>query len=157
MAESYFSLSDKDRTEVPAMVMRVTRTFWEKATAAHVYCVQGRIRGERYARHWHDLAAIMRSPHFEPAIKDREVARAVAEHKSHFFSEKDAAGHTVDYLAAVAGSLRAVPEGAALEALAADYARMLEDQVMIGDAMPFEDLMAACEEVASRANAAAGP
>ena len=139
------------------MVMSVTRTFWEKATAAHVYCAQGRIRGERYARHWHDLAAIMRSPHFDTAVKDREVARAVAEHKSHFFSEKDAIGRPVDYLAAVAGSLHLVPEGAAREALAADYASMLEDQVMVGDALPFEDLMATCEEVASRANAAAGP
>lgn len=63
------------------MVMSVTRTFWDKATAAHVFCAQGRIRGERYARHWHDLAAIMRSPHFDNAVKDREVARAVAEHK----------------------------------------------------------------------------
>lgn len=139
------------------MVMSVTRTFWEKATAAHVYCAQGRIRGERYARHWHDLAAIMRSSHFDTAVKDREVARAVAEHKSHFFSEKDATGRPVDYLAAVAGSLQLVPEGSAREALAADYAGMLDDQVMVGDALPFQDLMAACEEVASRANAAAGP
>lgn len=139
------------------VVMSVARTFWEKATAAHVYCAQGRIRGERYARHWHDLGAILRSRHFEAAIKDSEVARAVAEHKSHFFSEKDGAGHTVDYFAAVAGSLQVVPEGAAREALAADYASMLEDQVMVGDALPFEDLMAACAEVASRANTAAKP
>jgi len=142
---------------VSPTVMSVTRTFWEKATAAHVYCAQGRIRGERYARHWHDLAAIMRSPYFDTAVEDREVARSVAEHKSHFFSEKDATGHPVDYLAAVAGSLQLVPEGSAREALAADYAGMLEDQVMVGDALPFQDLMAACEEVASRANAAAGP
>ncbi|MFO1268981.1 MAG: nucleotidyl transferase AbiEii/AbiGii toxin family protein [Rubrivivax sp.] len=139
------------------VVMSVARTFWEKATAAHVYCAQGRIRSERYARHWHDLAAIMRSRHFEAAIKDREVARAVAEHKSHFFSEKDSAGHTVDYFAAVAGSLQVVPEGAAREALAVDYASMLEDQVMAGDVMPFSDLMAACAEVASRANTGARP
>ena len=77
------------------VVMSVARTFWEKATATHVYCAQGRIRGERYARHWHDLAAIMRSSHFDTVVKDREVAHAVAEHKSHFFSEKDAAGNTV--------------------------------------------------------------
>ena len=137
------------------LVMSVSRTFWEKATAAHVYCAQGRIRSERYARHWHDLAAIMRSPHFDAAIQDRGVARAVAEHKSYFFSEKDAVGHPVDYFAAVTGSLRVVPEGAAREALAADYASMQEDQVMVGDALPFEALMVACEEVASRANAAA--
>lgn len=137
------------------VVMSVARTFWEKATATHVYCAQGRIRGERYARHWHDLAAIMRSSHFEAAIHDREVASAVAEHKSHFFIEKEAAGNVVDYLAAVSGSLKVVPEGAAREALAADYASMLEDQVMVADALPFEDLMAACAEVAARANAAA--
>ena len=99
----------------------------------------------------------MRSSHFDTAVKDREVARAVAEHKSHFFSEKDATGRPVDYLAAVAGSLQLVPEGSAREALAADYAGMRDDQVMVGDALPLEDVMAACEEVASRANAAAGP
>jgi len=139
------------------VVMSVARTFWEKATATHVYCAQGRIRGERYARHWHDLAAIMRSSHFEAAVKDREVARAVAEHKSYFFSEKDAAGNTVDYFTAVAGALRVVPEGTAREALAADYESMIEDQVMVGDALPFEDLMQACAEVETRANATASP
>lgn len=137
------------------VVMSVARTFWEKATATHVYCAQGRIRGERYARHWHDLAAIMRSSHFDAAVKNRNVARAVAQHKSHFFSEKDAAGNTVDYDAAVAGALHVVPEGAARDALAADYASMLEDQIMLGDALPFNDLMQACAEVAARANAAA--
>jgi len=99
----------------------------------------------------------MRSSHFEAAVKDREVARAVAEHKSYFFLEKDAAGNTVDYFAAVAGALHVVPEGAAREALAADYASMLEDQVMVGDALPFEDLMRDCAEVAARANGATKP
>ena len=42
-------------------IRKLIRTFWEKATAAHVFCAQGRIRGERYARHWHDLVAISRS------------------------------------------------------------------------------------------------
>jgi len=136
------------------VVMSIARTFWEKATATHVYCAQGRIRGERYARHWHDLAAILRSSHFEPAINNRQVARAVAEHKSNFFSEKDAKGHTIDYFTAVGGALQVVPEGAARRALSLDYASMLEDQVLVGDALPFEDLMAACAEVAARANAA---
>ena len=139
------------------LVMSVARTFWEKATAAHVYCAQGRIRGERYARHWHDLAAIMRSSHFRVAIEDRVVARAVADHKSHFFSEKDVEGKVVDYVAAVGGGLQIVPEGAAREALAADYAKMLEDQVMVGDALPFDELMKVCADVAQQANGAAKP
>lgn len=69
--------------------------------------------------------------------------------------EKDAAGDAIDYRAAVAGSLQIVPEGAAREALAADYCSMVEDQVLLGDALAFGDLMAACAEVATRANAAA--
>ena len=135
------------------LVMSVARTFWEKATATHVYCAQGRIRGERYARHWHDLAAIMRSSHFRAAVEDRAVARAVANHKSHFFSEKDVEGKVIDYFAAVEGGLQIVPDGAARESLAADYAKMLEDQVMIGNALPFDDLMKVCSEIAASANA----
>lgn len=141
--------------EASPQVMSVARTFWEKATATHVYCAQGRIRGERYARHWHDLAAIMRSTHFDAVIRDRTVARAVAEHKAYFFSEKAADGKIINYTFAVLGALRIVPEGAAREALAADYAKMLEDEVMVGDALPFDELMQACAQVQARANAAA--
>lgn len=138
------------------VVMSVARTFWEKATAAHVYCAQGRIRSERYARHWHDLAAIGRSRYFAAAAGHRGVAKAVAEHKSYFFVEKDAAGGVIDYFPAVAGGLQIVPEEAARDALAADYANMLADEVMVGDALPFDQLMMACAEVAARANSAVG-
>ena len=36
-------------------VMHAERTFWEKATAIHVFCLQERLRGDRFARHWHDV------------------------------------------------------------------------------------------------------
>ena len=137
------------------LVMSVARTFWEKATAAHVYCAQGRIRSERYARHWHDLAAIGRSRHFATALGDRAVAKAVAQHKSYIFIEKDAKGDVIDYFPAAAGKLQIVPEGAARDALAADYAIMLADEVMMGAALPFDRLMDACAEVAAETNAAA--
>lgn len=93
----------------------------------------------------------------QSACNDREVARAVAEHKSHFFPEKDSASHSINDLDAIAGRLHLIPEGAALEALATDYAGMLEDQVMVGGALPIDDLMQVCEEVAARANAVASP
>lgn len=133
-------------------VMSVARTFWEKATAAHVYCAQARIRGERYARHWHDLAAIGRSSYFAAAIADREVAKAVAEHKSLFFIEKDTEGAAIDYFAATSGKLEIVPEGAARAALAADYEGMRADDILVGDALPFDALMEACSSVAKSAN-----
>jgi hypothetical protein len=64
-------------------------------------------------RHWHDLAAIARSPYFAGIIEDR-----------------------------------------AREALAEDYAAMLADEVMVGDALSFDQLMQACAEVATLVNKA---
>lgn len=137
-------------------VMSVSRTFWEKATAAHVYCAQARLRGERFARHWHDLAAIARSAHFDQVIADRDVARAVAAHKSCFFPEKDSTGAWIDYRVATGGGLQIVPTGAARQALATDYSAMVADEVMLGGARPFADLMQACAALQDCANAAAG-
>lgn len=136
------------------VVMNVSRTFWEKATAAHVFCAQGRIRGERYARHWHDLAAIARSPYFTTAIADREIAMAVARHKSYFFIEKDAGGHVIDYQAATTGCLKIVPDSEAKTALAKDYAAMLADEVMVSDALPFDELLEACSDLEVKTNKA---
>lgn len=128
-------------------VMSVSRTFWEKATAAHVFCAQGRMRSERFARHWHDLAAIARSTHFDTVLDDTSIAATVARHKACFFSEKDAAGNIIDYQAAVDGRLKIVPESQARRALAQDYAAMLADEVMVGEALSFDDLMAACADL----------
>lgn len=86
------------------LVMAAERTFWEKATAAHVYCLQGRLGGERFSRHWYDLAALAKTAHFDSAAGNRELARQVAAHKSMFFAEKDAGGTKIDYFQATAVS-----------------------------------------------------
>lgn len=137
------------------LVMSIARTFWEKATAAHVYCLQHEINGERYARHWYDLDAISRGPHFATIVGDRKVAAAVAEHKSSFFRVNDAKGTLIDYTAATQGQLRLVPEGEAREALAADYAAMRDAGVLLNDAMTFDKLMQSCKEIEDRINQAA--
>jgi len=148
-------LADVSFPSASPLVMSVARTFWEKVTAAHVFCVQGRIRSERYARHWHDLAAIARSPHFATVIADRTVATAVARHKSYFFIEKSADGQVIDYMPATTGHLKIVPEGEARTALAKDYAAMLADEVMVGNAMSFDELLEACADLEAKANRAA--
>ena len=97
--------------EFPAarpQVMRVERTFWEKATAAHVYCLQGRLRSERFARHWYDLTRLEGAGLAQRALAERETANAVAAHKAMFFREKDASGNWIDYDAAVTGGLQLV-------------------------------------------------
>ena len=136
-------------------VMSIARTFWEKATAIHVFCAQGRIRSERYARHWHDLVAIARSPHFATVLADRQVATNVARHKSHFFIEKDADGQVIDYATATTRQLKIVPEGEAKAALEKDYAAMLADEVMVGDALPFSRLLEICEDLEAQLNGTA--
>jgi len=94
-------------------VMRPERTFWEKATAIHVFYRGGRFRGaERFSRHWYDIVALDRATFVDAAIRDRELARRVARHKSMFFRETDEHGRSIEYEAAVNGALQLVPDGA---------------------------------------------
>ena len=134
------------------LVMAVERTFWEKATATHVYCRQHRLRGERYSRHWYDLAAMVQSGHALTAMADKQLAYAVAEHKSMFFAEKDADKNSIDYKAAISSELQIVPKGAALDVLEKDYAAMLEDGLLSTHQPSFEEIMAVCSELQSRIN-----
>jgi Nucleotidyl transferase AbiEii toxin, Type IV TA system len=61
-------------------VMRAERTFWEKATAIHVFCEQGEFRGgERFARDWHDLTRLDAAGFTDAAIADHALALAGAE------------------------------------------------------------------------------
>ncbi len=132
--------------------MHAERTFWEKATAIHVFCLQDRLRGDRFARHWHDVARLDEAGFAEVAFADRELANAVARHKSMFFAEKAADRTPVDYAAAVNGGLQLVPVGDVAKALEDDYARMVEDGLLFDDAEPFNALMARCADIAAQAN-----
>ncbi len=135
-------------------VMRAERTFWEKATAIHVFCAQGEFRGgERFARHWHDVTRLDIAGFADAAIADKALARAVAEHKSVFFAEKSAIGEVIDYRAAVAGGLQLVPDDTALAKLAADYHHMVDDGLFLDDAEPFEALLERCRVIQQKANA----
>jgi len=135
-------------------VMHAERTFWEKATAIHVFCLQERLRGDRFARHWHDVVRLDEAGLAETAFADRELANAVARHKGMFFAEKAADGSPIDYVAAVNGGLQLVPGGHASKALQEDYGRMVEDGLLLDNAEPFEALMAHCADIAARANRA---
>ncbi len=134
-------------------VMNAERTFWEKATAIHVYCLRGKFRGERFARHWHDLTRLDRAGFVAPALADRDLANAVARHKALFFAENDSLGARIDYHAAVNGSLKLVPAGKARQALETDYEAMASDGVLLDDAEPFSAVLEACLQIQNRANA----
>jgi hypothetical protein len=126
------------------LVMGAERTFWEKATAAHVYSLQGRLRGERYSRHWYDLAAMAKSGHAQTAMTDLQLGKDVAEHKSMFFAEKNADKVWIDYMTAVGGAIQLVPEGGALDSLKLDYAAMLEDGLLSSNQPSFAEIIEIC-------------
>lgn len=136
-------------------VMLIERTFWEKATAAHVYCAQDEAPAARFARHWFDLSEIAKSAHFDACVNARDVANAVAIHKSYFFREKDSNDEVIDYKIATSGGLSIVPEGAAYTALEVDFEAMTEDRVLLARAVSFDSLMDACKELEKEVNRAA--
>ena len=146
-------LPDLTFPEARPAVMLAERTFWEKATSMHVHCLQGRRRGERWSRHWHDLARLDDAGIAARALADRELALSVARHKAMFFRENDSGGQRIDYEAAVSGSLRLVPSGAAQEVLANDYASMVASGMLLDEDEPFGTLMERCAMIEARANA----
>jgi len=134
-------------------VMRPERTFWEKATAIHVYCHKGEFRGgDRFARHWHDLTRLDAAGYAKSAIENKVIAKDVADHKTVFFAEKDISGAVIDYHQAVNGSLLLLPREGALTALAEDYEGMVNDGLLMDEAAPFERLMEDCKAIQERAN-----
>jgi Nucleotidyl transferase AbiEii toxin, Type IV TA system len=132
-------------------VMLPKRTFWEKATAVHVFCKQA-AQGDRLSRHWHDLVRLDDSGYADEAFADRALADEVAEFKGKFFREKDQDGNWIDYSAAVSGGLQLVPDAPSRQALEADYQKMADDGVLLDDAEPFPDLIKSCADLEQRAN-----
>ena len=134
--------------------MKAERTFWEKATAIHVYCSQGKFRGgDRYARHWYDLDCLDQVGIAQKALDDRDLARQVAVHKQIFFRELNPDREVIDYTKAVSGGLCIVPTGGALEALRADYAKMEDDGLFQSDPVGFDILIRRLGDLEARANA----
>ena len=138
--------------EARPAVMLAERTFWEKATSMHVFCLRRRERGDRLSRHRHDVVRLDDAGIVDKALSDRALGMAVARHKAMFFREKDAAGQWVDYEAAVSGKLRLAPEGAARDALADDYGGMPANGLLLEDGEPFEALIERCVGIEARAN-----
>jgi hypothetical protein len=132
-------------------VMLPKRTFWEKATAIHVFCKQG-TQGDRLSRHWHDLVRLDDAGYAEEALADRALANEVAEFKGKFFREKDKDGNWIHYTATVSGALQLVPDAETMKALEADYKKMADDGILLDDAEPFDDLMKRCADLERRAN-----
>jgi hypothetical protein len=81
------------------------------------------------------------------AATDTALAKAVANHKSIFFAEKNSEGKPIDYHAAVSGGLRLIPNDAALTKLGADYQRMIDDGLFLNEVESFDALLNQCRAI----------
>lgn len=131
----------EEEIEFPAAEVAVlsgARTFWEKATLMHAACVNPakRLRVERTARHWYDLAALAKHDVGAEALADLDLLHDVIRVKSVVYPVPD-----VRYEECASGKLKLVPGGVQLEALAEDYAGMVEARMFWEDPPPFERLV----------------
>jgi hypothetical protein len=133
--------------ETDVRVMAIERTFWEKATLAHVACIKGSNDWRRYARHWHDLALIYRSKYWADCLNAGETAELVAAVKQKFYRE-----NPVNYPEVVAGDIRIVPDGEYLERLKADYEVMAEWDMLDTPVRSFESVADDCNEIEAALN-----
>lgn len=129
-------------------VMHVERTFWEKATAVHVFCKTEKLTGERLARHWYDLMRLGQTGHAQAALANRGLAEQVVEHKSLLFRVTG-----VDYREAIQGGLLLAPDAGFAQELAADYRAMQEGGLLPEDTPDWEEVLAYCQALQDRANA----
>ncbi|MBF2755878.1 MAG: nucleotidyl transferase AbiEii/AbiGii toxin family protein [Gammaproteobacteria bacterium AqS3] len=136
------------------LVMHPERTFWEKTTAIHVFCLQQRLRGDRFSRHWHDLVRLDEAGVADAALHDQALAESVVRHKSMFFRMKAVDGEYIDYGDVINGKLQLVPIGDAHSTLEADYQRMIESRYLLDNPETFEALIDRCAEIERRINQA---
>ena len=130
------------RREFPVRVVRAERTFWEKATILHAeaHRPDDKKQPARYSRHYYGLAQMAASPVKDQALPDTGLLAEVVAFKERFYFSAWAR-----YDLAVPGSLRLVPAGPVLKAVADDYRAMAN--MIFGVIPPFEAILAALQNL----------
>jgi hypothetical protein len=130
-------------------VLSPARTFWEKATLMHVECQRGEFHAsaERLSRHWYDLATLADLEYGHAALANRDLLADVVKHKKVFYNTSYA-----NYDACLARQLRLLPNEAALTALRADFQRMIDAGMFIGEAPAFDGIVERLRALEARIN-----
>lgn len=97
------------------------RTFWEKATILHAehHRPEEQATPDRYARHYADMARLLRHANAAAMVADHALCARVVEWKSRVLARQWAR-----YDLAKPGTFRLLPPARRLAALARDYAQM---------------------------------
>lgn len=128
--------------DCPVQVLAAERTFWEKAMLLHE--LRGRPAGKtirpRMARHYYDLWCLIGAGVAARAMRDTDLYRRVATHRSVFFPVTG-----VDYDALRDGELQLMPLPKQLDNWRKDYQAM-RGSMFIGAAPSFDDVLASVRQ-----------
>lgn len=119
------------------------RTFLEKACLLHEEFAQTTraVRSERMSRHIYDLERIMSTSIAEEALADKELYRAVIDHRRKLIGLKD-----FDYDQLLPQNISFVPPSDVIDSWRADYETMRVSMIY-GDSLTFNELITRIEEL----------
>jgi hypothetical protein len=138
-----------DETQCSVKVVKVERTFWDKATILHheAHRPDDNPQPPRYSRHYYDLAKLAESAVRKAALTDLKLLENVVEFKQRFYPRAWAR-----YDLARPGTFRLIPEGKVLATVEADYRAM--QNMIFWDVPSFESIMKSLQSLQDEINAA---
>ena len=135
-------------SSVNVEVLRIERTFWEKATILHQFHFQsdpGRV-APGFSRHYYDVYQLVERGYSESALKDVSLLSEVADHKNIFYRQQWARYD----LARTPQTLELLPHSDIESTIADDYLAMQE---MIFSSSPiFEEILSTLRDLKNRIN-----
>ncbi len=140
VVKTYISEYTEDITfpEASVDVLALLRTFWEKATLAHVeyHRPQQRQTADRLSRHWYDLFKMSNDIENLCSEASRDLLGEVVKHKKQFFHYGFA-----NYDDCINGNLRIVPRDHFKTVLASDFSAMIKAGMFYQDPPEFEEIL----------------
>ena len=127
-------------------VVSPKRTFLEKACLLHEEFTQStrEVRSHRMTRHIYDLERMMDTDIAKEALQDKELYKAVIEHRKKFIGMK-----SFDYSGLLPQNISFIPPEGIIESGRSDYNTMREAMIY-GDSLPFDALITRIKELNDR-------
>lgn len=125
--------------EARVLVLKGTRTFWEKVTLIHaeISRYDGSRSLGRYSRHWYDLYKLAKHKIGDLALaEDVYLLADVVQLKSVFYKVRN-----VQYEDCLAGKTRLIPGNDMRKELEKDYAEMREARMFLGKPPAFGEIL----------------
>ena len=131
---------------IPCVLPR--RTFLEKIFLLHEEFQKNsyKMRTDRLSRHLYDLEAIMDTPHGLQALEDEDLYIDIVNHRKHLTRING-----IDYKKHMPGTINLIPPDSSIKLWKDDY-KAMQESMIYGDSISFEDLNGRMSELMDRIN-----